>query len=91
MIKLLQEKVSDVQLPGGRRNLVLSFQLFREVDLKFQRTPVSVFRLLVIFQDLFFCIRKRVIGDLQEFRMASDSGGFFVVVFLPLRIPSWTK
>ena len=72
VVKLLEKEIANVELSAGRNDVISELELFGKVDVKFQRNLIVFFRLLIIFDDLLFCIRERVIGYLQKFRMPAD-------------------
>ena len=62
MVKLLEEKVADVNLGAGRNNVINSPEFFGKVDPEFQRNLVIIFSLLIVFGDLFLCVGEGVVG-----------------------------
>ena len=84
MVKLLEKKVTNIKLFAGRSSGVGSLKLFGKVDLEFSRNLIIKFSLLIVFGDLPFGVRKRVVGNLQKIGMPADPGNIFCSSFFPI-------
>ncbi len=90
MVKLLEKKVADVKLPAGRGCGVVGLKFFGKVDFERQGNLVVVCSLLIIAAAEAPNQRgSSVIPRSSE--CLPILAMFFVVVFLPFLIPSWTK
>ena len=82
-INFLEIEVSDITAGRSGQDISLIDELFIKIhgNMIFDLT---VFDLLVILPDFQFGIFKRIIGDLEEFRMFSDPGDIFGCDLFPI-------
>ena len=82
-INFLEIEVSDITAGRSGQDISLIDELFIKIhgNMVFDLT---VFDLLVILPDFQFGIFKRIIGDLEEFRMFSDPGDIFGCDLFPI-------